>query len=124
MKVNTIVGAAVIAICGALSAQPATSVDRVNVHFSTPVEVGSVTIPAGDCSIEVLRGEIDDRVLEFRPQSGPAVFILTDRVNEPVGEGYTAGSTQVVLVRHGGDYRFERLLMPNHTGFEVVRPVE
>jgi len=124
MKITMTLCAAAIAICGMLNAQPATSVDRVNVHFSTPVEVGSVTIPAGDCSIEVLRGAIDDRVLEFRPQSGHAVFILTDRVNEPVAEGYTAGSTQVVLVRHGGDYRFERLLLPDHKGFEVVRPVE
>jgi len=124
MKIMMTICAAAIAICGTLSAQSATSVDQVKVHFSTPVEVGSATIAAGDCSIQVLRSSSDSVVLALRPESGRTVSVLVNRVSEPAGEMDTNGSPQVILSRHGNDYRFERILMPDHSGFEVLNPVE
>jgi len=123
MKIGTMICAAAIALCGTLSAQPGAAVDRIKVHFSTPVEVGSVTIAAGDCSIQMVRGTGDD-LLEFQPQSGHAVFVMANRVNEPEGAPENGKSARLVLVRHGDDYRVERILMPDHSGFEFRVPEE
>ena len=85
MKIMMTICAAAIAISGTLCAQPATSVDRVNVRFATPVEIGGSTIAAGDCSIQVLRGSGDNIILAIRPESGPTVSVLVNRVSELAG---------------------------------------
>lgn len=124
MKIMMTICAAAIAICGTLSAQPATRVDLVKVHFSTPIQVGDATIAAGDCSIQVLRGSSDYLVLAFHPESGQAVSILANRVSEQSGDRDTEKLPHVVLSRHGNNYRFERFLMPDHSGFEVLGSAE
>jgi hypothetical protein len=124
MKIMMTICAAAIAICGALSAQTATTVGLAKVHFSTPIEVGGGTVAAGDCSIEVLSGSGDSLVLEFRPDSGSAVFVMANRLSEPAGRRDEGKSAKVILSRHGDDYRFERLLMPDRSGFEVTGAVE
>jgi hypothetical protein len=124
MKIMMTICAAAIGICGTLGAQSAASVDRVKVHFSTPVEVGGATIAAGDCTIQVLRGSSDSVLLALRPESGRTVSVQVNRVSEPLGDTHTAGSAQVILSRHGNDYRLERVLMPDHSGFAVFGGVE
>ncbi|SPE33810.1 conserved exported hypothetical protein [Candidatus Sulfopaludibacter sp. SbA6] len=124
MKIMMTICAAAIAICGTLSAQPATTVDLVKVHFSTPVQVGDATIAAGDCSIQVLRGSSDYLILAFHPESGHTVSVLANRVSEQSGDTSTGKFPEVVLSRRGNDYRFERFLMPDHSGFEVLGSVE
>jgi hypothetical protein len=124
MKLMMTICAAVIAISGTINAQSATNVDKVKVHFSTPVEVGRTTVAAGDCSIEVRRGSTDNLVLELHPETGDTILVLANRLNTPVNYTEAGNSTQVVLSRHEGAYRFERILMPDHSGFEVLGSVE
>ena len=120
MKIMMTICAAAIAICGTLNAQPSTPVDEVKVHFSTPVEVGNTTIAAGDCSIQVLRGSSDYLVLAFHPESGSAVSILANRVSAQSGDTAFGKSAEVILSRHGDNYRFEGFLMPDHSGFAAL----
>ena len=119
MKLVMSICAAALAICGALNAQSATSVGWVKVHFATPVEVGSATIAAGDCTIQVLRGSSDNIVLAIRPETGRTVSIMANRLTD-APETVNNTSPQVVLSRHGDDLRFERIVMPDHSGFQVV----
>ena len=124
MRITMTIGAAAIAICGILNAQPAASVDQVKVHFSAPVEVGSATVAAGDCSIQVLRGATDNLILELHPETGPAVFVIANRLMKPINYTEVGDTPKVILSKQGGNYRFERILMPDHSGFEVMGPVE
>jgi len=116
--------AAAIAICGLLNAQQATSVDQVKVHFSTPVEAGGAMVAAGDCSIQVLRGATDSLILELHPDTGSTVFVRATRLNRPINYAEVGSAPQVILSRNGENYKFERILMPDHSGFEVVGSVE
>lgn len=120
MKITMTICAAAIAICGTISAQPSTRVDEVRVHFRTPVEVGNATIAAGDCSIQVIRGSSDYLILAFHPETGPAVSTLANRVSGEYPDTAIVKSAEVVLSRHGDNYRFEGFLMPDHTGFAVL----
>ena len=119
MKIMMTICAAAIAICGTLGAQSATSLDQMRVHFSTPVEVAGSTVAAGDCSIQVLRGSSDNIVLALRPESGRAISVLVNRLTD-TDDATDNKSPQVILSRHGSDYRFERIVMPDHSGFEVL----
>jgi len=119
MKTMIKICAAAIAICGMLGAQSATSLDQMRVHFSTPVDFGGSTIAAGDCSIQVLRGSSDNIVLALRPESGPTISVLVNRLTD-TDEATDNKSPQVILSRHGREYRFERIVMPDHSGFEVL----
>jgi hypothetical protein len=119
MKIMMTICAAAIAICGTLGAQPATSLDQMRVHFSTPVQVGGSTVAAGDCSIQVLRGSSDNIVLALRPASGPTISVLVNRMTD-TDDATDNKSPQVILSRHSSEYRFERIVMPDHSGFEVL----
>jgi len=124
MRITMTICAAAIAICGIVNAQPATTVDQVKVHFSTPVDAGGATIAAGECSIQVLRGATDNLILVLRPETGSTVFVRANRLNERINYAQVGTSAEVILSRHGGNYRFERILMPDHSGFEVMGSVE
>lgn len=125
MKIMMTICAAALAICGTLGAQTATSVDRFAVRFSTPVVVGTTTVPAGECSIQVLRGSSDNLILAVRSESGVTVSVLVNRLNDMDNNTqFTDGQPKIILSRHGNQYRFERILMPDHSGFEVLPNVE
>ena len=124
MRIMMTICAAAIAICGTLSAQNATTVDQVKVHFSTPVEVGGATVAAGDCDIQVLRGATDTVFLKLSPHTGSTVSVIVNRLNTPFNYVEASDATEVILSRHGDNYRFERILMPDHSGFEVMGSVE
>lgn len=124
MKIMTTLCAAALAICGTLSIQAASSVDRVNVHFDTPIQVGGTTIPAGDCSIQVLRGSSNVR-LAIHPDSGSPVMVVVNPVNDMDNDpNFNDTHTRVILNHRGNEYRFEKILFPDHSGFELLPSVE
>lgn len=125
MKITLTLCAAALAILAASSAPSATFVDHVNVRFSTPVVVGTTIMPAGDCAIQVVRGSSDNVFLTFRSQSGVSASVLVNRSNEIDNETQLFdGHARIVLNRRGNEYRFDRIVMPDRSGFEVLPNVE
>src|SRR5207248_8773928 len=109
--------AAALTICGATLASAA---DIVNVHFSTPVMVGETTLPAGDVSIQILRGS-NSAILTARSESGAAVAVVVNRLN---GLDDKEAHTSVILGRHGNALKLERIWLDDHTGFAVLPNAE
>jgi hypothetical protein len=118
MRVLTMICAAAIAVCGTGRAQ--SFVDRITVHFSTPVMVGETTLPAGDCSIQVMRGSSDNVVLEIRSESkqGDSVLVLVNRLTD--SNVVTNGHATVVLSHRNNAYQVDQIVLPDHTGFQVL----
>jgi len=114
----TMICAAAIAVCGTGRAQ--SLVDRITVHFSTPVVVGETTLPAGDCSIQVLRGSSDNVVLEVRSESRAAesVLVLVNRLSN--SDVVTNGHATVVLSHRNNGYQLDQIVLSDHTGFQVL----
>jgi len=110
--------AAAIAVCGTGRAQ--SFVDRVTVHFSTPVMVGDTTLPAGDCSIQVMRGSSDNVVLEVRSESGTPAAVLVQVSRLIDSNEVTNGHVNVVLSHRNNNYQLDRVVFPDHTGFQVL----
>jgi hypothetical protein len=118
MKKLMTIGAVILAACGLALAQG--MVDHVNVHFSNPVLVGSKTIPAGDCSIQILRGTSENLVLAVRSQSGVVVTVLANRLDE-MDMDDVGDNAEVFLTRSdNNEYRLNRIVLPDHTGFEIL----
>ena len=115
MKILTTICGAALLFCGAIYAQ--TIGDRVKVRFATPVVVGDTTIPAGDCDIEVMRSNSDAIVLVVRSQAGPYAGALASRLFD-VGSD-NSGNASVVLDRRGDTYYLNRVIMPDHTGYQL-----
>jgi len=118
MKLFTMLCAAAIAVCGSAVAQ--TQVDRITVHFATPVTVGATTLPAGDCSIQVLRGSSDNLVLELRsaaPAQSP-ILVQVSRFND--SNVSTNGHTSVILNRRNNAYQLNQIVFADQTGFQFL----
>jgi hypothetical protein len=125
MKKLMLICAAAIAVSGAALAQSAAnSTDRINVHFNNPVQAGTVVLPAGDCTIQVLRGSSDNLVLTARDENGRTVSLLVNRISDVDRDHedpeLNNGHAKVVLERQGDHYRLEKILFPDHTGFAVL----
>jgi hypothetical protein len=115
MKALTIFCAVALSICWAAFAS---TVDTVTVHFANPVTVGETTLPAGNVSIQILRGSANV-VLAFRSESGVTASAVANRINS-FNEGPTDSSASVVLGREGDVFKVERLWLPDHTGFALL----
>ncbi|HEX3747211.1 MAG TPA: hypothetical protein VHW09_24915 [Bryobacteraceae bacterium] len=120
MKNMITIFAAAIALCGMASAQQATSVDQVKVHFDTPVLAGGSVVAAGDCKIQVLRGATDNLILAMHPQTGGTVFVIATRASNGTTSADQSKSAKVVLSKRGDTYRFDRIVMPDQSGFEIT----
>src|ERR1022692_2131470 len=118
MRVLTMICAAAIAVCGTVRAQ--SLVDRITVHFSTPVMVGDTTLPAGDCAIQVIRGSSDNVVLEVRSESGAgdSILVQVNRLSE--SNVVTNGHTTVILSHRNNSYQLDQIVLPDRTGFLVL----
>jgi hypothetical protein len=114
MKLITTILAAALAIAGSLSAQ---SIDRINVKFPSPVIVNGATIPAGDATIQVIHGT-GTVMLAIRSESGPSATVLVDREEDEADRS----EPQVILDHKGNDYLFNRLVLPDHTAYQVLNP--
>jgi hypothetical protein len=114
MRMLTLICAAVIAVCGTGRAQ--NMVDRVSVHFATPVMVGDSMLPAGDCSIQVIRGSSDAVVLELRSGS-ESLLVPVSRLTD--SDAVTNGHASVILGHHNDRYQLVEIVFPDHTAFHV-----
>jgi hypothetical protein len=120
MKFLLTIGAAALALVGAANAQSV--VDKFTVHFSMPIMVSGTTLPAGDSTIQVLRGSSDSVILAIRTESGATACAVVNRLNETDTD--TGGHARVILSHRGNDYRLESVLLPDHTGFKVLPTAE
>ena len=116
MKIFTTICCAALAVCGAIYAQA--SSDHIKVHFNTPVMVGETKLPAGDCEIQVMRGSSDSIVLVLRSQSGPYAAALASHLTENNTDA--DGSASVVLSRHHDGLQVYRILLGDHTGYQLT----
>ena len=115
MKIFTTFCCAALALCSAIYAQ--SSNDRIKVHFDTPVMAGETKLPAGDCDIQVMHGSSNNLILVIRSQAGPYTALVASRL--PEGSTDAEGSPSVVLNRRGNDLHLYRILLPDHTGYEL-----
>lgn len=113
---TTMICAAAMSLCGTLLAQ--SSPDLITVHFATPVMVGDVMLPAGDCSIQVLHGASDNIILAVRSASGGVASVMVNRLTDSNIE--TNGHVNVVLNRRSKGYQLDQILLPNHNGYQVL----
>jgi hypothetical protein len=118
-KIAMLICAAALTVCGSLNAQ--VPIDTVNVRFASPVIVGSKTLPAGECSIHIVRGS-NSVVLSMRAEDGETSSILVNRLYEDSAE--TGNNADIVLERRSDGLHFERILLPDHTGFAVLPTAE
>ena len=118
-KIAMLICAAALMVCGSLNAQ--VPVDTVNVRFASPVIVGAKTLPAGDCTIHILRSN-NTVVLSMRADTGETSSILVNRLYDDFSE--TGKTADIVLERRGDGLHFERILLPGHTGFAVLPSVD
>jgi hypothetical protein len=118
-KIAMLICAAALMVCGTLNAQ--VPVDTVNVHFANPVIVGGKTLPAGDCTIHIARSN-NSVVLSMRAVSGENTSILVNRLYDDAPE--TGDNADIVLERRADGLHFERIFLPDHTGFAVLPSAE
>ena len=114
MKLVTTFCCAALALCSAIYAQG--SADHITVHFSTPVIVGETKIPAGDCDIQVMHGNSDNVILVLRSQAGISAAAVVSRLSENRTDAVGAN---VVLNRRGNDLHLYRILLEDHTGYQL-----
>ena len=113
MRILTTICAAAL-LCGSMFAQH--MVDQLDVHFSTPVVVGETQLPAGNVHIQVLRGT-GNTTLVFRAESGAAATAIVNRI---IDEDPADAGARLVLKNTGGIVRLDRVMMGDHTGFQVI----
>ncbi|HEY1340063.1 MAG TPA: hypothetical protein VGF59_21265 [Bryobacteraceae bacterium] len=116
MKVLTSLCAAVLAIAGSALAQ--STLDRISVRFDTPVTAGNTKLPAGDYTIQVLRGSGDNVILVAR-SSGSTVSLIANRISEPLSD--TGDQVTLVMNRRGADLHLDRIVFPDRTGFQLAQ---
>ncbi len=115
MKLFTTFCCAALALCSAIYAQ--SPVDHMTVHFNSPVLVGEKEIPAGNCDIQVMHSS-SDNILILRSQAGPSALAVVSRLSESTTNAKE--STGVVLNRRGNDLYLYRVLLDNHTSYQVI----
>jgi hypothetical protein len=114
MRILTTICAAALLLCGSLFAQ--SMVDQLTVHFSTPVVVGETSLPAGNVHIQVMRGS-GSATLVFRAESGVTTTAVVNRIID--ADSSDAGA-RLVLKNIGGTVRLDRVMMGDHTGFQLL----
>ena len=106
------------AACGLLSAQSFS--DTLKTSFTHPVMVGTVQIPAGDCTITLLNSVSGNSTLLVRAASGEQAVVLANPINDEntFDSNREAG---VVLSTRGGVYRLDKIwLASKGMGFQVL----
>jgi hypothetical protein len=114
MKALSLLCATFLCICWAAFAFPT---DTINVHFVSPVIVGETTLPAGNVTITVQRGN-PHVLLTFRSESGITSTVTASRVNDFNDE---RPDTEVVLSRTANGLKVERVWLGDHTGFSLAQ---
>ena len=111
MKTVLLVLAATLALC-------AQTPSTITVHFATPVVVGETSMPAGDCTLQVRHDAGDSLTLTVRSAAGPAATVLVNRIVDETTDSIY--NPHIVLRRTGSAYHFQKLLLADGTGFEIL----
>jgi hypothetical protein len=114
MKIVTTFCCAALALCSAIYAQSTS--DHITVHFNSPVMVGETKLPAGNCDIQVMHGNSNNIIVVLRPQGGPATAAVASRLSDGSQD---EESSSVVLNRRGNDLHLYRILLTDHTGYQL-----
>lgn len=115
-KIAMLICAAALTVCGSLNAQ--VPVDTVNVNFSSPVIVGLKTLPAGACTIHILRSN-NSVVLSMHSATGESSSILVSRLLDG-SSSVKSPKADIVLDRRADGLHFDKILLPDHSGFEAI----
>ena len=115
MKIFTTLCCAAFALCSAINAQ--SPADHITVRFNAPVIVGETTFPAGDCDIQVTHASSGNIMIVFRSQGGPSAAMVASRLS--ASDTDIDGSTSVVFNRRGSDLHLYRILLNDHTGYQL-----
>ena len=116
MKLFTTFCCAALALCSAIYAQ--STADRVTVHFNTPVIVGETKLPAGNCDIQIMRGSSDSTLSSSARKAAATALAVVSRMSDANTDA--AWSTSVVLNRRGDDLHLYRVLLDDHTGYQLL----
>lgn len=115
MKIFTTLFGAALVLASAVYAQSPS--DHMTVNFNTSVMVGETKLPAGACDIQVLHGSSDNIIVVLRSKAGPYTAAVASRLHE--GYTDTEGSTSVVLNRVGNEVHLSRILLADHSGYQL-----
>jgi hypothetical protein len=79
--------------------------------------VGETQLPAGDCDIQVMRGNSNNVVVVLRSQGGRATAAVANRLSDGSQDTETSS---IVLSRRGNDLHLSRILFNDGTGYQLV----
>ena len=87
----------------------------VKVTFPVPVTVGTVTLPAGETSIQVLQNDGSASVLLIRSSNGVSVEALASRLTQ------SESSKETHVTLSGADHQLDKIwLADQHYGYELL----
>lgn len=102
-----------------LSAQ---SLKTIKLNLPYAVTVGSVTVPAGECSIRSLNRDGGGAILLIESASGVDAAVLADQLVEPHSQA--APETKVTLRSTDNGYQLDKIWEAGSAiGFQVISPV-
>jgi len=105
-----------LAICIAALGLSAASLNPIKVTLATPVIVGGVELPPGECTVQQLNVPGDNAVLTFRCADGVSTNVLVNRVSND-----KANQTGLTLTFQGGRYLVDQIWMNQLDGYQVLR---
>jgi hypothetical protein len=117
MKTLRTICAVLLGVGGIASAQNST--DVMKFHSATAIIVAGTQLPAGDNTIQAMGISDGSVVLLVRSESGPQVFVLTNRLNAEAPQANR--EEHVTLQRHENGYRLDQIWLADHTGFQVLQ---
>jgi len=91
-----------VCLASVIGVGPATAQTRNHIKLTLPyaVTVGTVTLPAGDCTITDIKGNGNETLFLIRSDAGPAVDVMMERT----GESDEATPSAVQLRHVGNNY--------------------
>jgi hypothetical protein len=109
-----------LAICIAALGLSAASLEPMKVTLATPMIVGGVEMPPGECTIQALANNTDMVALTVRSKSGQQSSILVNRVSTAA----PASHSGIVMSFQGGRYVLDQIWLNDSEGFQVLRSGE
>ena len=109
-----------LAVVGIAGAQGINS--SIKLHLDQAVMVGETSIPAGDCTIQVLNGNSDTLALLVRSAAGMQTTVMINHIN-PI-DARTHNAANVTLKSHDGRFWLDTVWISGDQGFQVLEPVE
>jgi hypothetical protein len=108
-----------LAICIAALGLSAASLEPMKVTLATPLIVGGVEMPPGDCTIQALTNNSNNVVLTVRSKSGQQSNILVNRLAPA-----TPSHSGIVMSFQGGRYVLDQIWLNEFEGFQVLHSAE